>query len=55
MYDFTYAIQMVMVSPYHSPCNNNVVSHGGVIQHYYYLGCDMAKTKWHLRVVSLHF
>jgi hypothetical protein len=43
MYDFAYAIQMVKVSPYHSPYNNNAVSHGGVIQHYYYMGCDMAK------------
>jgi hypothetical protein len=46
MYDFAYAIQMVMVSPYHSPCNNNATSHGGVIRHYYYMDCDMAKTKW---------
>ena len=44
MYDFVYAIQMVKVSPYHSPCNNNAVSHGGVIiRHYYYMGCDTAK------------
>ena len=43
MYDFAYAIQMVKVSPYHSPYNKNAVSHGGVIQHYYYMGCDMAK------------
>ena len=35
MYDFVYAIQMVKTSPYHSPYNNNAVSHGGVIQHYY--------------------
>jgi len=48
MYDFAYAIQMAMVSPYHSPCNNNAISHGGVIRHYYYMGCDMAKTKWRL-------
>ena len=44
MYDFAYAIQMVMVSPYHNPCNNNDVSYWGVIRHYYYIGCDMAKT-----------
>jgi Na+-transporting NADH:ubiquinone oxidoreductase subunit NqrE len=25
MYDFAYAIQMLKVSPYHSPCNNNAV------------------------------
>ena len=37
MYDFAYAIQMVKVSPYHSPCNNNAVSHGCVIQHYYHI------------------
>ena len=43
MYDFAYAIQMVKISPYHSPCNNNAVSHGGVIRHYYCMGCDMAK------------
>ena len=44
MYDFVYAIQMVKVSPYHSPCNNNAVSHGGVIiRHYYYVSCDTAK------------
>ena len=43
MYDFAYAIQMVKVSPYHSPYNKNAVSHAGVIQHYYYMGCDMAK------------
>ena len=48
MYDFACAIQMVMVSLYHSPCNNNDVSYGGVIRHYYYMGCDMAKTKWRL-------
>jgi hypothetical protein len=41
-----YAIQMVKVIPYHIPCNNNAVSHRGVIWHYYYMGCDMAKTKW---------
>ena len=43
MYDFAYAIQMARVSPYHSPCNNDAVSDGGVIRHYYYMGCDMAK------------
>ena len=43
MYDFAYAIQMAKISPYHSPCNNNAVSHDGVIRHYYYIGCDMAK------------
>jgi len=43
MYDFAYAIQMVKVSPYHSPCNNNAVSHWVVLQHYYYMACDMAK------------
>jgi len=48
MYDFAYAIQMVILSPYHIPCNNNDISYGGVIRHYYYMGCDMAKTKWHL-------
>ena len=52
MYEFAYAIQMATVSPYHSPCNNNAVSHRGVIRHYYYMGCDMVKPKW---VVSLHF
>ena len=45
MYDFAYAIQMVTLSPYHSPCDNNAVSHEGVIRHYYYMGCDMAKPK----------
>jgi hypothetical protein len=48
MYDFACAIQMAMVSLYHSPCNNNDVQYGGVIRHYYYMGCDMAKTKWRL-------
>ena len=48
MYDFAYAIQMAMVGPYHSPCNNNAVSHGCVIRHYYYMDYDMAKTKWRL-------
>jgi hypothetical protein len=43
MHDFAYVIQMVKISPYHSPCNNNAVSHGGVIRHYYYMGSDMAK------------
>ena len=38
---------MVKVIPYHIPCNNNAVSHRGVIWHYYYMGCDMAKTKCH--------
>ena len=45
MYDFAYAIQMVTLSSYHSPCDNNAVSHGGVIRHYYYMGCDMCKPK----------